>query len=966
MTKNFLRLFAAMLMTLGFMSTQAQPVVHPKAYYDAITYQWTDASGATHENAITDVATNPYQIIALLKKVYCDPNIPGPHYSAYDANGNREREVYYGAVGGGWNISADDVIPPYEDGYTLLMVSVSDNLSLYGGDTPQGSGWGSNTYSSNFFTQTSELVNYISNNVTAVQLLTDGLRIGEGENAGTAFNISGEYDRFFMIGKGQAREKDPEVIAYENRHNVICGERVPFKQMFEQFSPTDGAEGSQITDFYAKMVGGELYGVIHDCASVIEVEHYFSMAGKNNHEARSLTGLNIFIPDYRLKYWESTYSTGGIWGSTYTVDGRTLNPYKSTSGYEFRDVQYLTANYGDYNPNFAPRVGIYTIKLEGEAVPASQEKTYDVILNWESSLDEMSGGTVGQDYILYIVLTDEYGNETREEIIKTTETTYTYPVPQDEHSYTLTYIVFGQPNDGEHDMFVAWSNQVDIVIPGWNDFLTLKLNHYESDYKIEAEKNYYRNFLNVMNDDAVNGLTTARVNAGENNFTLYRYDVAAPDAMVPVATMTITAGNNTRYNITYQNQEPLASYNVNVTTSGNLSVGADGVIDMSNILFVDQFAASTALNDHPVRYAYVLMLTNGDKGTNTVEVPVFKTNAKLGGYYTEEEVLADEHELLAGVKNGSVDVNLQPNPSIYYYTVGRGDNDLPVTEFSKMQLRTDGTFMEMSDALGMEGMIINAGPNNFKDPLIITGDAGNYMTYQTLIWTFGEDRVNNNPPQHVDDLNSYGSEIMKTGVAGLNATVKGTRSEGKYTNWKDENGELCSIFNPVITVTAQMPEDASVDYEPFMVRVWRQCNQIRNSIVSQTGERANDWWSPRPADLLIVDEFVDGTQFTFGDADANTLAFGATYNATIGFLVRFYYKVPDAAKADGEYKYYVVEQFIPWDNIETGVAEISIAGEGVNTYYNAQGLKSDKPFDGVNIVVTRYSDGSTKTTKIVR
>ena len=164
-----------------------------------------------------------------------------------------------------------------------------------------------------------------------------------------------------------------------------------------------------------------------------------------------------------------------------------------------------------------------------------------------------------------------------------------------------------------------------------------------------------------------------------------------------------------------------------------------------------------------------------------------------------------------------------------------------------------------------------------------------------------------------------------------------------------------------------MPEDASVDYEPFMVRVWRQCNQIRNSIVSQTGERANDWWSPRPADLLIVDEFVNGNQFTFGDAEANTLAFGATNSATIGFLVRFYYMVPDAAKAEGdEFKYYVVEKFIPWNNIETSVAEISVAGEGVNTYYNAQGLKSDKPFDGVNIVVTRYSDGSTKTTKIVR
>ena len=963
MTKNFLRLFAAMLMMLGFMSTQAQTAVHPKAYYDAITYQWTDASGVTHENAITEEATDPYQIVALLKKIYCDPNIPGPHKSAYDKNGNRERDVYYGAVGGGWNISEDDVTKPYEDGYTILMVSVSENLSLYGGDTQQGSGWNASTYSSNFFTQTSELINYIRNNVTSVQLLTDGLRIGEGLTAGTAFNISGTYDRFFMIGKGQAREKDSYVTNYENQHNVIAGERVPFKAMFEQFSPTSGAEGSEITDFYASMVGGELYGVIHDCASVIEVEHYFSMAGKNQHEPRSLTGLNIFIPDYRLLYWEDTYTYSSGWSSRdYTVDGRTMNPYKSVTGTEFRTAPYLCANFAQYNPNKPPMVGIYTIKLEGEAVPTSEDKVYNVVLDWTSSLDEMSGGTVGQDFILYLVITDENGIEVREEIITTTESTYTYAVPQNEHSYTLTYIVYGQPNDGEHDMFIAWSNEADVVIPGWNDFLTLKLNHFESDYKKNVELNYYRNFLNVLNEDAVNALTTARVNAGENSFTLYRFDANIPDAKVPVATLTLNAGSyNTSYNIAYQNQEPLPGYNVPVTTSGNLSVDANGVINMGNILFVDQFTASTALNEHPARYGYVLMLNSAtnDKGTNTVEVPVYKTNADLGGYYSEDEIMADEHELTPAVKNSAVEVNLLANPAIYYYTVDRGDNTLPDNEISRMQLRTDGTFMEMSDALGQAGTIIDAGWNTFKDPQVATGQYNDYMSYQTVIWTFGDDRVKN------DGENSYGSQIMKTGVAAVNASVAGTRSEGKYTNWKDENDETCCIFNPVITVNAQLPTVSTVEYEPYMVRVWRLCDKIRNSVITDNGQRANDWWSPRPADLLIVDELVDGTEFTLGDAEANTLAFGATYDASIDFIVRFYYKVPDE-RGNNNYKFYVVEKLVPWENIETSVAEFQAAVEGESTYYNAQGLKSDKPFDGVNIVVTRYSDGSTKTTKIVR
>ena len=74
-----------------------------------------------------------------------------------------------------------------------------------------------------------------------------------------------------------------------------------------------------------------------------------------------------------------------------------------------------------------------------------------------------------------------------------------------------------------------------------------------------------------------------------------------------------------------------------------------------------------------------------------------------------------------------------------------------------------------------------------------------------------------------------------------------------------------------------------------------------------------------------------------------------------------------ADRATNENKYYVVQQRLPWTNIATAVSEISTAGQEVSkTYVNAQGVKSDKPFDGVNIVITRYSDGTTQTTKVVR
>ena len=42
-------------------------------------------------------------------------------------------------------------------------------------------------------------------------------------------------------------------------------------------------------------------------------------------------------------------------------------------------------------------------------------------------------------------------------------------------------------------------------------------------------------------------------------------------------------------------------------------------------------------------------------------------------------------------------------------------------------------------------------------------------------------------------------------------------------------------------------------------------------------------------------------------------------------------------------------------------------GEVVDViYYNSLGMSSKTPFDGINIVVTRYSDGTTSTTKVMR
>ena len=54
------------------------------------------------------------------------------------------------------------------------------------------------------------------------------------------------------------------------------------------------------------------------------------------------------------------------------------------------------------------------------------------------------------------------------------------------------------------------------------------------------------------------------------------------------------------------------------------------------------------------------------------------------------------------------------------------------------------------------------------------------------------------------------------------------------------------------------------------------------------------------------------------------------------------------------------------DGISTWVMELNPDRQVVGvTYVNPMGMTSDRPFDGMNIIVTRYSDGSSRTSKVM-
>ena len=383
-------LIVAFAVLLGSVDVSAQEVCPTTQQYAAITYDWSDpGTGESGTNVpLTQRATNPYQIYEMLRTIYCDPRVPGAQYTAYDQNGARENLVHYGDNAGGWNIIADEpdeaqlaagykqVIAPSADneGYTVVMCALNNNVQVYDGVNPSR------------FSNKAQLINYIRTNIASVELLTDGLRLGQGQERGTVFNISGTYNKFFYLSKGRSRKN---TIGYE----------VPFEDMFEQFSPTDGS--TQLgSDYYQRLMNGQMYDVQHDCSSVIENRHYFTMSGENGTTYYNVDGLNFFIPDYRLIYDGTVYS-----GRTY--------------GYvDKRDMIYQTTFYGKYSKytKHLPSSMLYNIRLKAErSEEVDENNMYTITLTWDSNLDEINGAPFNnQIYHVYYYGTDpETGARTR-------------------------------------------------------------------------------------------------------------------------------------------------------------------------------------------------------------------------------------------------------------------------------------------------------------------------------------------------------------------------------------------------------------------------------------------------------------------------------------------------------------------------------------------------------------------------
>lgn len=538
---------------IGACKAEGPEAIRDKAFFEGITYTWKEGGvGQEHTSNLAEIATDPDQIIAMLKEVYTNKSIPGNFKRGYSSTGGSETNdvVTYTGVGTldnnhayansyGWNIPGNvlqsstnsrcyymdpDQYKPYDEGVTLLLLEMVDDFDVSKDFT----------YSGNPEADYDKLKEYITMSIKSARVVTEAKRVGDkaARTSGTLFKVDcDKMNKFFFMAKGQLswhRESDTNYNyphyyigtngtgTYHDRGlsaSYLNTEPALFCHMFEQLSPAEGNSTAPVSDAYQKFVTEmESYDINHDCPNVPFVSgagHNFMMYGQDSEAAdcQDIRDMMFIMPDYRMMYW----------------DGRSAGSYQ---------------DYFYYNNTHRPSIGVFVIhqaEIDGQSLAG--DKIFQHDLKWKSNLDKFLPSDQ-QYYELWEVVIDDFGMETYEPVYYRNEDgSYVYEngekkkivlnrtqlttngafqektidgekylvynnvyVERTSSSQIKTYVIRGRDADGF--LSLQMSNQQEVFIPGTdpNEKARMIGATYYSRYNAKNEKNCYSNRLELDNN----------------------------------------------------------------------------------------------------------------------------------------------------------------------------------------------------------------------------------------------------------------------------------------------------------------------------------------------------------------------------------------------------------------------------------------------------------------------------------
>ena len=376
------------------------------------------------------------------------------------------------------------------------------------------------------------------------------------------------------------------------------------------------------------------------------------------------------------------------------------------------------------------------------------------------------------------------------------------------------------------------------------------------------------------------------------------------------------------------------------------------------------------------------------KSNTTEEIPVYKSGVKADGTYIfSQEDVENDIDMSLSYEDAGFDLQVlvkSDEPIVRYdlhHKVGDGNWTYPDGTAVATATHSGNTYV-----VDEETFTIPQDATELWIPMTDEGvDATEEISYVPVT-------VANSIVAGGTQGNTYGAPIstLETDEISLEVQVGGSKSDqrpgGHWTQTLPNGDEVeYCVYTPVITINS---EDLSGQtHVPYMFRAWLIGNDDvtyydfdRNSTTGYLyGTQPLDM--PKPLGELVMETTAIGsTTFTIGrdwiapegnnpndwDTQLENAFAAPCEGANVYVVVRAYYqKAATRGNRDGG-GYGFGQGGGGGEGIATWVMELNSDRQVVGvTYVNPMGMTSDRPFEGMNIIVTRYSDGSCRTSKVM-
>ncbi len=219
--------------------------------------------------------------------------------------------------------------------------------------------------------------------------------------------------------------------------------------------------------------------------------------------------------------------------------------------------------------------------------------------------------------------------------------------------------------------------------------------------------------------------------------------------------------------------------------------------------------------------------------------------------------------------------------------------------------------------------------------------------------------------------NTYGSAMQQVEKNGSVGFASSQCERSNYTWVKD--GVTYSYFSPQVQLDGILP--AETGYELYNYRLWVDYDENAPAWdfeIDADGKTHLTNKMDRPLGESQEAEPVIGGTLPDPKIKENWVFVAPADLTKVKLVARYYYKKTStsslkARPTDRDRLYYVVENQVEIPvGVVTGINDVTNKTVAGVKYYNLAGMESNEPFSGVNIIVTRYTDGSISTSKVMR